>query len=217
MKKRVCILLLALTVSLALSGCRRRPIETEAQTETETISETETETKKETETEKETVKQTEKKASSKTTVAPKTTTQTLPQSPITTSQTPQSETTAQTEAPASSQCPYCGQWFSSAITADGSSEYSNHVYYEQNAGDDSAYDSSGYYTGSDGAQYAQCPYCFQSFSTAADESGYSPYSEHVAQESAYAATLDDGTYTQCPYCGLWLGSDDYADHIANGW
>lgn len=222
-KRRVhAFLLLALGCSLIFSGCRRKPVETESETtsETETETETEKETEKQSETKKETEKQkqseTQKQTEKKTTVTPNTTVQ-----------TPTSETTApQTEAAAAAtdQCPYCYNWFSTAQNADGSSEYSTHVaaekaYAEQNnysGANDNDYDPSEYYTDPYGGEYAQCGYCGQWFSTAADDTGYSPYSEHVANEAAYAAQMSASNYVQCPYCGYWVSEADYEYHTANG-
>lgn len=219
MKKRGCtILILMLGCTIALSGCRRKPVETEPATETQ--SETQTETKKETEkqtetakqtqpqTEKETVKQTEKKVT------------VTPTQPQTQAQTQPQTTAPQTEASAPAQCPYCGGWFSTAgQETSGTSEYSSHVAQEEAyIASQNGYDSSQYQTSSDGTQYAQCQYCFQWFSTTPDASGYSPYSEHVAIESAYAAQIGlEAEYFQCPNCGTWVTASEYDVHIANGW
>lgn len=221
MKKKIrTALLLTLSCTLVFSGCRRKPVETEPETQkqTETESETkQTETEKETETQKATTKQTEtQKATTKQTEAKTTVTPSQAQTTA-----PQTET-QQTEAPATAQCPYCGYWYYTSTYQDGTSDYSIHVASEEAAiqasTDASSYDSSDYYTGTDGTQYAQCQYCFQWFSTAADASGYSPYSEHVAQESAYAAQMGyEAEYVQCPNCGNWVTPSEYNEHIANGW
>lgn len=221
MKKRARILLLLmLSCTLTLSGCRRKPIETEMQTESETQSETlsEKETEKETQkttkaqTEPETEKETQKQTS-KVTVSP-----TQPQTQK------QSETQAQTQDQSSSQCQYCGGWFYTTPNADGTSDYSNHVAQEEayiasiGGTTNSGSDSSQYYTDNSGSQYAQCQYCFQWFSTASDANGYSEYSQHVAAEAAYAASMGmTAEYVQCPNCGAWVTPSEYDTHIANGW
>ncbi len=212
-KKFYSVLLLTLSCTLIFSGCRRKPIETEKETETETETQTETESETAKQTEKETEKETTKQTEKKTTVAAQTQT-------TVTAQTNAVQTeTQQTEAPSSSQCPYCGNWFYTTVGEDGTSDYSRHIAAEEaDAEDISAYDESTYSTGTDGVTYAQCQYCFQWFSTVPDESGYSPYNQHVAQESAYAAQMGyDAEYVQCPYCGNWVTSSEYDVHIANGW
>lgn len=222
MKKRARILLLLmLSCTLTLSGCRRKPIETEMQTESETQSETLSEKETEKETQKTTKTQTEpteketQKQTSKVTVSP-----TQPQTQK------QSETQAQTQAQeqSSSQCQYCGGWFYTTPNADGTSDYSNHVAQEEayiasiGGTTNSGSDSSQYYTDNSGSQYAQCQYCFQWFSTASDANGYSEYSQHVAAEAAYAASMGmTAEYVQCPNCGAWVTPSEYDTHIANGW
>lgn len=219
MKKRTHILLLLLLgCTLAFTGCRRKPIETESETQSETQTETETETQTEKTTKVQTEAETEKetqKQTNKVTVSP-----TQPQ---TQSET-QAQTQAQTEAQQSAQCQYCGGWFYTTTNSDGTSDYSNHVAQEEaylasiGGSSDSDYDASQYYTDDSGSQYAQCQYCFQWFSTTSDSSGYSEYSQHVAQESAYAASMGMvAEYVQCPNCGAWVTPSEYDTHIANGW
>lgn len=218
MRKRIqWLLLIMVCCTLVLPGCRRKPIETESETETQ--SETVTEKKTEKPTEKKTEKQseTQRQTNKRTTVTPNSTAQT-PQSNTQVSETQPSETQAPQTNAASQQCPYCYGWFSTASLEDGSSEYSNHVAQEEAyIASQGGYDSSSYYTDGSGVQYAQCEYCFQWFSTAADASGYSPYSDHVAAEAAYAAQIANAEYVQCPNCGNWVTQSEYNDHINNGW
>ncbi|MDO5539761.1 MAG: hypothetical protein Q4F83_06770 [Eubacteriales bacterium] len=200
MKKHICQLLLVSFCCMAcFSGCRRKPVETETQSETET--QTQPETIKQTETQK----QSETK---KATVTPNSVT----------AQT-DAPTQTQTTEPASQQCPYCGNWYYIATYADGTSDYSIHVAAEEQAQqsvpDD--YDPSQYYTGNDGTEYAQCEYCYQWFSTAQDANGYSPYADHVAAESAYAAMQQQEEYVQCPVCGNWVTASEYQDHVTYGY
>ena len=216
---------------MALSGCRRKPVETEPATETqsETQTEAQTETKKETEAQTETAKQTQPQTEKKTvqqTEKKVTVTPTQPQTQVQVQPQTQPQTTApqteapQTEASAPAQCPYCGGWFSTAgQETAGTSEYSSHVAQEEAyIASQNGYDPSQYQTANDGTQYAQCQYCFQWFSTTPDASGYSPYSEHVAIESAYAAQIGlEAEYVQCPNCGGWVTPAEYDVHIANGW
>lgn len=225
MKKRMRqLLMLLVCCALLLPGCRRKPIETETQTETET------ETKKETETEKKTEKPTEKQSETKrettkrTTVSPNSSTNNAPRTPSTNQA--QSESQAQTSAASYDYCPYCGGSFSTTLSSDGASEYSSHVAQEEayiasinngsgSTNQDYGSDDGGQYDSS--GQYAQCNYCFQWFSTAADASGYSPYADHIAAETAYAMQTGQEEYVQCPNCGNWVTPSDYNDHIANGW
>lgn len=212
------VFLLALCCAVGLSGCRRKltPEELQSETASETKQEVITEqvTETQTFTQKQTQAQTQRQTAAKTTVTPNTQKQT------------QKQTQAQTtEAPAQTQqCPYCGNWFSTTISADGTSEYSSHVAQEEAyaktteaTNSASSYDGSDYQTGSDGTLYAQCPYCFQWFSDAPDASGYSPYADHVAAEAAYAAQQQNEDYVQCPNCGNWVTQEEYQEHIANGW
>lgn len=219
MKKRGCtILLLMLGCTMALSGCRRKPVETEPATETQ--SETQTETKKETEVQTETAKQTQPQTEKKTVKQTEKKVTVTPTQPQTQAQTQPQTTAPQTEASAPAQCPYCGGWFSTAgQETGGTSEYRSHVDQEEAyIASLNGYDSSQYQTGNDGTQYAQCQYCFQWLSTTPDASGYSPYSEHVAIESAYAAQIGaEAEYYQCPNCGTWVTPAEYDVHIANGW
>ncbi len=210
MKKRMQLLwLIALCLVLTLAGCRRKPIETESETQSETEKATEKLTEWETETTKLTQPATERQSETKKETAKKTTKKT--------SVTP--STTKQTEAVATQMCPYCGNSFSTVAGADGSSPYSTHVAQEeayinsQQGGEDTP----GYQTGSDGNLYAQCPYCYQWFLDVADESGYSPYADHVAAESAYANQEAEEDYVQCPNCGNWVTPEEYQQHISNGW
>lgn len=205
-----CLLLLSFCSLICLSGCRRKPIE--PQTETQTQKQTQSETEKQTETKKqtETRKQTETKK--------KTETQKATAAATPTPQTEQVQ--APPTAPPSQQCPYCGNWYYTTAYADGTSDYSNHVAEEEQAAIPSDYDPSQYYTGNDGTEYAQCQYCFQWFSTVPDASGYSQYADHVAAEAAYAATLSEQQqedYVQCPNCVTWVTGSEYQDHIANGY
>lgn len=213
MKKRILqLLLFSFCCTVCFSGCRRKPTETETQSETETQKQTETIKQTETEKQTETKKQTETQKQSETkkaTVTPNTV-------------APQTNATEQTQAtePASQQCPYCGNWYYIATYADGTSDYSLHVAAEEQAQqsvpDD--YDPSQYYTGNDGTEYAQCEYCYQWFSTAQDASGYSPYADHVAAESAYAAMQQpQEEYVQCPVCGNWVTPTEYQDHVTYGY
>ena len=155
-----------------------------------------------------------------------------PTQPQTQAQTqPQTQPQTQaTQAQSSSQCQYCGGWFYTTPYADGTSDYTNHVAQEEaylisiggtpgsSNNTQSGYDSSQYYTDNSGGQYGQCQYCFQWFSTYTDASGYSEYSQHVAQESAYAASMGmQAEYIQCPNCGAWVTPSEYETHIANGW
>ncbi|MDO4345619.1 MAG: hypothetical protein Q4C50_12555, partial [Eubacteriales bacterium] len=136
----------------------------------------------------------------------------------TATETPQ---TAATEPP-SQPCPYCGTWYYTTPYADGTSDYSIHVAAEEQAAQASQDALNGIYTTdyqttADGSLYAQCPYCFQWFSDMADQSGYSPYAQHVAAESAYAAQIANEEYVQCPYCGNWVTQSEYQDHMNVGW
>ena len=102
---------------------------------------------------------------------------------------------------------------SNSNTANNSSSSS-----DSTADSDNTADSSYNYDYNSGYASDQCPYCGQWFSTAPDASGYSPYGEHLAAESAYAATYaaEQGQqYQECPYCGQWLDSATYQDHITN--
>lgn len=226
MRKRMYLLLLCvLCCAAGVSGCRRKPIETEPETQTETTSETQTETQKQIETQKQSETQkaekTQPETVKKTTVTPSTQTpQTNAQTttPMTESETPQTQAT---EAP-SQACPYCGVWYYTTLYADGTSDYSNHVaaeeaYINSSNYTDPSYDPNQYYTDNAGNQYAQCEYCFQYISTTPDASGYSPYAEHVAAEAAYAASQANQDYVQCPYCGNWVTQSEYQEHMANGW
>lgn len=222
MRKRIqWLLLIMVCCTLVLPGCRRKPIETESETETQ--SETVTEKKTEKLTEKATEKQseTQQQTTKRTTVTPNSTAQTPQtdtQAATTASETQPSETQAPQTDAASQQCPYCYNWFSTASLEDGSSEYSSHVAQEEAyIASQGGYDSSSYYTDGSGVQYAQCEYCFQWFSTAADASGYSPYADHIAAETAYAMQNNNEEYVQCPNCGNWVTQSEYNDHIANGW
>ena len=225
------LFLLAFSLTLLLSGCRRTPIETETevQTETETETETEKQTEKKKETEKETEKQTEKqttKQTEKTTVSPNTSNSAV---------TPQ--TNQNTDTNATSMCPYCYNYFSTQTGADGSSVYSSHVAQEEaylisiggtpitgssgtgssGSGDNNSSDSDTSYSDTNNGGYAQCEYCFQWFSTDPGVSGYSPYSEHVAAEAAYSAQSYEQDYYQCPNCGNWVTYTEYQYHISGGY
>lgn len=205
--------LLAISSSLLLSGCRRKPVETEVVTEKQT----EKLTERESETEKITEKQTEKKTSASSSQTKKTSVQ--PNENVN-----KQNTSAADNSPKQA-CPYCYQNFSTKTDADGTSEYSRHyaqekayadLYGIQPGGatsDDTTTDNSS----SGSSDYAQCPYCYQWFSTTPDTSGYSPYGEHEAAEAAYNATSSTQQYQECPYCGLWLDSNTYLDHITNGY
>lgn len=213
MKKSIFrMLLFAACFTACFSGCRRKPVETETQSETESQTQSETSKATETQQQSETKKQaeTQKQSEKKKQTTVKTPTVSVPQT-----QTTEAVQTPTTEPP-SQQCPYCGNWYYTSLYADGTSDYSNHVAAEeQNAFNDS--DSTQYYTGDDGTEYAQCPYCFQWFSTLPDASGYTPYGEHIAAESAYAAQQAQEEYYQCPNCGNWVTASEYQDHITNGW
>lgn len=224
MKRRAQLFLMIALCIAGASGCRRKPIETESQapTEAETQSEPQTETGKATEPLTEKITEKESETQKKTTTPTRVTA---------------NKTQKNTAAGAATQaCPYCGNSFSTTAAADGSSEYSAHVAQEEayirsigkdpatylssgsaGTGTQSSSDSSGYQTGSDGTLYAQCPYCFQWFSDAADASGYSPYAEHIAAEAAYANQQSNEDYVQCPNCGNWVTQDEYQEHINNGW
>lgn len=222
MRKRIHWLLLVMVCcALILPGCRRKPIETETETTSETETESETNTEKQTKKETEKQSETQRQTNKRTTVTPNSTTQT-PQTNTQASETQAQTQAAETNAPAteasSQQCPYCYGWYSTASTGDGSSEYSSHVAQEEAyIASQSGYDPNSYYIDNNGGQYAQCEYCFQWFSTAADASGYSPYADHVAAEAAYAAQSGYEEYIQCPYCGNWVTQSDYNDHITYGW
>lgn len=218
--RKYMLLLLALCCLVGFSGCRRAPAETE--TSSETVKETTSETAKVTETQKQTTEkqtETQQQTVKKTSVTPST------QTPQT--QTAASETQAQTTENAAQQCPYCYNWFSTTLQADGTSEYSTHVAAEEsylqsiqsstNAADDSYTDDYNYQTGADGNLYAQCPYCFQWFPDTTNAGGYSQYADHVAAEVAYAAQIAGEDLVQCPNCGNWVTPEEYQDHINNGW
>lgn len=213
------LFLLSACCMVCFSGCRRKITEpeTETQIQSETITETQSETITEIQKQPETKKQpeTEKKATAQN---PKTTAaKPVTQTPATQAPATEAVQTPTTEPP-SQQCPYCGYWYYTTSYGDGTSDYSNHVAAEEAqlaASED--YDASQYYTGNDGVEYAQCPYCYQWFSTAQDATGYSPYSDHVAAEAAYAAQQSQEEYYQCPYCGNWVTAYEYQEHIANGW
>lgn len=208
MKRHAQFFFLIAMCTLCAAGCRRKPItaETQAQTEAETQS-----VQQETEavTEAATEQATEKESETQKQQAKKPTT-------ITANKTQKS--TENTDPTATAQaCPYCGNQFSTAPNADGSSEYSAHVAQEEAYIESIGGDVSDYQTGSDGTLYAQCPYCFQWFSDAPDASGYSPYAEHVAAETAYANQMANEDYVQCPNCGNWVTQSEYQQHIAYGW
>lgn len=230
------LLLIAASSAFLLTGCRRQPIETESETNSETQTEkiTEKQTEKSTEkiTEKSTGKQTE---TEKKTSSSGSANKTNNQSSQKTSVAP-SETNA-TESSSTQICPYCYQSFSTVQNADGTSEYSIHYAQEKayadmygiqpssDSADSSSSDGTNNYDSSssdssydNGYAYDQCPYCGQWFSTAPDASGYSPYGEHLAAESAYAASSaaqQGQQYQECPYCGQWLDPVTYQDHVAN--
>lgn len=216
MKKRILrLFLFSVCCTICFSGCRRKIAEPETQSETQTQSETtaESETQKQSETKKQ--PETEKKAATQKTATQKP--KTAAAKPVTQAPATEAAQTPTTEPP-SQQCPYCGNWYYTTPYGDGTSDYSNHVAAEEAqlaAPDD--YDSSQYYMGDDGIEYAQCPYCYQWFSTAQDSTGYSPYADHVAAESAYAMQQSQEEYYQCPNCGNWVTAYEYQEHIANGW
>lgn len=252
MRRRIRLLLLAvLCLSIGLSGCRRKPIETETQKETAA---SETQTEKDAGTEKQSESKTEKTTESGTKKTPQSTAQkhtTVTPSSITPkpSSSPQKSPSPSPKGQTQT-CPYCAGSFSTVTGADGSSEYSSHVAQEEAyiraiGGDPATYQSgvpsstpdssqgngsggqtggttgngdwSGYQTGDDGTLYAQCPYCFQWFSDTADSTGYSPYAQHVAAETAYLNQQGGEEYVQCPICGNWVTQSDYQVHQANGW
>ena len=179
------MLLLAVSSTLLLSGCRRKPVATETETETETQTETETET----ETEKITEKQTERKTAASSTKKPSTS-QTEKKTSVQPNETNTNKNNTSANSSATQTCPYCYQSFSTTPDSDGSSEYSRHYAQEKayadmygiqpddTSSDSTSSDSSSSSGSSD--SYAQCPYCYQWFSTTPDASGYSPYGEHEA-------------------------------------
>ena len=250
-------LLIAISSTFLLTGCRRQPVETESETQSETLTEKVTEKQTEKVTEKATEKQTEKQTKKQTEAASasKKTDQSTQKTSVAPSETNSTEQSVSSDSSSTQICPYCYQSFSTVQNADGTSEYSTHYAQEKayadmygiqpsgdvsddtaasdnsntsDSGDDSntASDSS---SGSDDNSYSnsdstsgyasdQCPYCGQWFSTAPDESGYSPYGEHLAAESAYAAASaaqQGQQYQECPYCGQWLDPITYQDHVTN--
>lgn len=238
-------LLIAISSTFLLTGCRRQPVETESETQSETLTEkaTEKQTEKQAEkvTEKATKKQTEKQT--ETASASKKTDQSTQKTSVAPSETNPTEQGGSSDSSSTQICPYCYQSFSTVQNADGTSEYSTHYAQEKayadmygiqpssdasDSGDDINTDSDSS-SGSDDSSYSnsdynsgyasdQCPYCGQWFSTAPDESGYSPYGEHLAAESAYSAASaaqQGQQYQECPYCGQWLDPATYQDHVTN--
>ena len=228
------LLLLSLSSTLLLSGCRRKPVDpVQPQTETETQKMTETETEKTTEkvTEKVTEKQTEKvteKQTEKPAAKPATEKQTDKKQPTSTKTTvapSQPVNPSPNGGGATNTCPYCCGSFSTVPGADGVSEYTSHVgaeeayieytksqgtYTDPNAGATTPSNQYG------GTATAQCPYCWGWYSTDSTY-GYSEYSQHLAAEEANSYQQSTVEYTQCPYCGLWIDPYSYQDHITYGY
>lgn len=212
------LLLAVLCLSVGLSGCRRKPIETE--TQEETASETQTEKSKTTETEKQSEDQTEagtKKTTSNT--AKKTTTVTpssiaanpvaSPKPSSSAKPSPSPKPAAQTQTQV---CPYCAGSFSTVAGADGSSEYSSHVAQEEAyiraiGGDPATYQSGSQNSGTDGSQGGS-----SDNQGSGTDGGWS---------GDYEVGSDGSLYAQCPYCFQWFsdtadstGYSPYAQHVA---
>lgn len=223
-KKGRLLFLIALTASLAISGCRKRSEEPQTESETVTESEKVTETEKITEkpTEKETQKESETGASTakKTTVKPSNVS-----GSGTAANANKSKTTVGTNGAGSTttgptqQCPYCYQQISTASNGDGTTIYSQHVAQEKAWAELNGYgdtppanQSQTDAQGNTTDDSRQCGYCYQWFSVS-DGS----YAAHIQAENAALGLPQDTQYIVCPKCGnSYPAGSLYDNHVCVG-
>lgn len=111
------------------------------------------------------------------------------------------------------QCPYCGEWFSTAPDGDLWNPYDRHVLEERDSSQDEGQTYGYPDEGETAGEMVQCPDCGNWY-----EEG-NVFRNHICEGKTYPdeGETADGEMVQCPDCGNWYEEGNvFRNHVCEG-